>query len=440
MRCRPRSFVVLAFFLLSAPAARAQAPIPTEVRQQGASFWQAAAGVATTNWVTWAYNWYVQRWPWANVGVNSWGVNLRDGFVWDNDCFLDDQLAHPYHGSFYHNSARASGFGFWASLPFVAAGSATWELFGETITASINDLINTTLGGAALGEVTFRLSSLLAGGRPVGRNNIGRELAAFALSPMARAQGLLSARADPIRDPATVPSVESAVFAVGRQSAQSFLEVRLRYGDPFDAGPMRPYDAFEFRLQVTPDAAGIVHHADVSGLLARRTLSGSPRNRLLLGLYHHYNYDDFVGLQSSGNSVSAALLYQRSLGRRAVLNLSTHAEGILLGGISADQGFFWRRDYDMGPGVGARVGASLMRDGREWLRVDGRLWWLHSLHGSGGNHLGTFLRVGASVPVVSGIGLGGDLSVASRHSAYPDGLSVDRRVPHLRAYITWAPY
>jgi hypothetical protein len=438
MRCRRRSLLVLAFLLLSAPAASGQVPAYAEARQ-GASFWQAAAGVATTNWVTWAYNWYVQRWPWANVGVKTWGANLRDGFVWDNDCFLDDQLAHPYHGSFYHNSARASGFGFWASLPFVAAGSATWELFGENITASINDLINTTLGGAALGEVTFRMSSLLTGGRRAGRNHLGRDLAAFVLSPMARAQGLLSSRADAIGGTGAAPTA-GLRFAVGRQSAQTFLEMRLRYGNPFTAGPMRPYDAFEFRLQVTPDAAGIVHHADISGLLARHTLIGSPQNRLLLGLYQHYNYDDFVGIQSSGNSLSAALLYQRPLGRRAVLNLSTHAEGILLGGISADQGFFWRRDYDMGPGIGTRVGASLVRDGQEWLRFDGRLWWLHSLHGSRGNHLGTSLRVGATVPVIRGIGLGSDLTLATRHSTYPDGSSVDRRVPHFRAYLTWALY
>ena len=45
--------------------------------RSGASFWQAAAGVVFTNWVTWGYNRYVQRWPWSKVGLNSWGKNLR---------------------------------------------------------------------------------------------------------------------------------------------------------------------------------------------------------------------------------------------------------------------------------------------------------------------------------------------------------------------------
>jgi hypothetical protein len=86
---------------------------------------QAAAGVVAANGLPWAYNWYVQRWAWANISGRTWEENLRIGFEWDDDCFLDNQFAHPYHGSLYLNSARASGYGFWGSLPFVLAGSAS---------------------------------------------------------------------------------------------------------------------------------------------------------------------------------------------------------------------------------------------------------------------------------------------------------------------------
>ena len=415
-------------------AAQAQEQVATDGPSRG-RFWHSAAGVATVNWLTWAYNWYVQRWQWSNVSLHSWGQNIRHGFVWDNDCFLDNQLAHPYHGSFYHSSARASGYGFWAAIPFVAAGSATWELFGENITPSLNDLVNTTLGGLALGEVTYRLSSLLS----EGRGRLSRELGAFALSPVGKAQGLLSGREERFGAGGIGPPGEAAVLAVGRRSEHTFVELTIRYGDPFASRRIRPYDAFDFRLQVSPDATGIVHHLNVSGLLARRSLSQSRKAQLALGLFQHYDYDDLAGLQSGGNSLSAALLYRRRLGSRDQLNLVTHAEGILLGGISADQGFYWRRDYDLGPGVGTRVAASWVRDGREWLRFDGRLWWLQSLHGSNGNHLATSLRVAAALPLVSGIGVGGDVMVTTRRSVYPDAPPINRRVPHLRAYLTWAP-
>jgi hypothetical protein len=436
-RCR-LVLILLAVCCLSGTAARAQDQ--AQASPPGPSFWHAAGGVAFVNWFTWAYNRYVQRWPWANVGTRSWGENLRRGFVWDDNCFLANQFSHPYHGTFYHNSARASGYGFWGSVPFVAAGSATWELFGENITASLNDLITTTLGGVALGEVTYRLSTLLGSSRGPGGSGFGRELGAFVLSPMARTQGLLQRRGDepgPLSDGRTT---DEALISIGRRSGQPFVQLAVRYGNPFAPGSVRPYDAFEFRIQLSPYTRDIVQHLGVSGLLTRKRLSESARDQLLLGVFQHYDFDNLPALQSSGHSISTALLYRHWLGRRTQLNLSAHAEGILLGGITSEHGNYWRRDYDIGPGAGARLGVSLVRGGREWLRAEGRLLWLHSLHGSGGDHVATFLRAAAAVPLVGPLGVGADVSVTTRHSRFQDLPATNRRVPQFRGYLTWASF
>lgn len=407
------------------------------IKPNGASFVQATAGVALTNWVTWAYNWYVQRWDWSNVGFRSWGQNLRHGFTWDNDNFLDNQLAHPYHGSFYHSSARASGYGFWSSFPFVAAGSATWELFGENIPASLNDLINTTLGGMAIGEVTFRLSRLLGSNRDLRHNSFSRELGAFALSPVGRTQRLVAARAERPSGSAVLPE-DLTLLSLGRRSGHAFLELAVQYGSPFSLGSMQPYEAFEFRVQVSPEATGVIHRVGITGLLARRSLAQSERNQVVLGLFQHYDYDDLTTMKFSGHSVSTALLYQHRIGARAGTRLGAHLEGLLLGGISTDQNHYWKRDYDLGPGAGARLGASFIHDGIEWLRLDGRVLWLHTIHGSGADHVATFVRFGGTVPLKGPLGLGGDVSITNRYSSYPDLTSVHQRVPHVRAYLTWA--
>jgi hypothetical protein len=421
-------------------AVAAQEPAADSATTEGPSFWHAAAGVATANWITWAYNWYVQRRPWANVGTQSWGQNLREGFVWDNDSFFGNELLHPYHGSFYHSSARASGYGFWASFPFVAAGSASWELFGENITGSLNDLINTTFGGIALGEVTYRLSTLL-GSRPgQSRAALGRELGAFVLSPMTRVQGLLQGGGEQPAALAGSQPDELASLALGRRSGHPFVELAVRYGSPFEDGPISPYDAFEFRLQISPDPEGAVRHVGISGLLARHTLSRSARSQAVVGVFQHFDYEDLTTLEFSGHSVSGGVLYQRWLGQRNRMRLGAHLEGIMLGGISSDYGLEWRRTYDLGPGAGARLGASLVRDGREWLRLDGRWLWLHSIHGSNADHIATFLRVGCAVPLKGALGLGGDLALATRHSSYGAFPSVRQQVPQMRAYLTWVPY
>jgi hypothetical protein len=416
--------------------AQAQSDFP---QSASPSFWQAAAGVALTNWVTWAYNWYIQRWPWANVGVQTWGHNLRQGFVWDNDCFLDNQLAHPYHGSMYHNSARASGYGFWSSIPFVAAGSASWELFGENIQASLNDLINTTFGGMALGEVTYRLSALLGSGRGGKPAGLPRELGAFVASPLATTHALLHGRLRENVDATLSSPGAPARFAIGREGRQPFLELAVQYGNQFGTSFNRPYDAFEFRMRVSPTAEIIVNQVGISGLLGRHRLSRSRQSQMFFGVFQHYDYDEVPGIKSSGHSVSTALLYQRSFDGRNRLNLSAHLEGVLLGGISSDQGHYWRRDFDLGPGVGARLGAAFIRDQHEWLRLEGRLLWLHSLHGSDANHLASFIRLGAAIPVAGGLGVGGDLAITTRHSRYREFAPVTKRTSQIRAFLSWAP-
>ncbi len=432
---RSRWVLFVTAFCLSGSGARAQSQAPEPPAAARASLWQAISGVAFANLFPWAYNKYVARWPWASVGTRSWGENLRRGFVWDDNSFHVNQFSHPYHGSLYHNSARASGYGFWGSVPFVAAGSATWELFGETITASLNDLISTTLGGVALGEVTYRLSSLLGSSRGAGRNGLVREVGSYVLSPLAQTQDLVRRRS---QSPGHLSG--SQEISAGRRFGRPFLELAIHHGDPFEARIARPYDVFEFRLQVSPGTPEVIHHLTIAGLLTRKTLNQSTRHQTVFGVFQHYDLDNLPGLKTSGHSVSTALLYRHALGSRTQLKLSAHAEGLLLGAITSEQGTAWRRDYDLGPGAGARLGAALVRNGQEWLRAEGRLLWLHSIHGSGGDHVATFVRVGAAVPLLGPVGLGGDVAVTARHSSYPDGMSVHHRVPHLRAYLSWAPY
>ncbi len=110
--------------------------------------------------------------------------NLRASWVVDNDPFSTNQLGHPYQGSIYHGFARSAGLDYWGALAYTFAGSAFWEVAGETTKPSRNDQINTGIGGTFLGEALFRLSSLMlehGGGTPP----LWRKFSAAALSPSA---------------------------------------------------------------------------------------------------------------------------------------------------------------------------------------------------------------------------------------------------------------
>src|SRR5205085_12555007 len=108
---------------------------------------------------------------------------LKSGFVWDDDRFGINFIGHPHSGNYYFNIARSNGYSFWTSFPFAVGGSLMWELFGENTEASRNDIINTPISGAFLGEILYRLSSNILDDRTRGRERFFRELIAGLLNP-----------------------------------------------------------------------------------------------------------------------------------------------------------------------------------------------------------------------------------------------------------------
>ena len=117
------------------------------------------ARVTSSNAFGWAYSRYVMKEEWAEISINTWKNSFKNGWEWDIDRFGTNFLIHPRAGSDYFNVARSNGYSFWASYPFTLFGSAQWEWLGENTKPSKNDLINTTISGAFLGEVLYRISS-----------------------------------------------------------------------------------------------------------------------------------------------------------------------------------------------------------------------------------------------------------------------------------------
>ena len=84
--------------------------------------------------------------------LNTIRHNLHSSWVDDKDPFSINQLGHPYQGSIYHGFARSAGLNYWESLGYTLAGSAFWEIAGEKVPPSKNDMISTGFGGSFLGE------------------------------------------------------------------------------------------------------------------------------------------------------------------------------------------------------------------------------------------------------------------------------------------------
>src|SRR5262249_58752763 len=120
----------------------------------------------------------------AHISWDTVHQNFKTGFQYDIDHFLTNQSSHPYHGGLFFSAGRANGYNYWESSLFALAGSLIWECCIENTPPSINDLVNTNLGGMTRGEVSYRLAIVVLDNKATGADRVWREVVAAVLNPV----------------------------------------------------------------------------------------------------------------------------------------------------------------------------------------------------------------------------------------------------------------
>src|SRR5207342_2084958 len=192
--------------------------------------------------------------------------------------------------------------------------SGTWEYFGETNHASLNDFVNTTLGGIALGEMFHRTAWLVRDTHATGRGRLWREIGATALDPVTGVNRFMRGDASRVTDkPADmVPSNLTAFGAAGvlwrgteanefTADAQPFLEVDAVYGDPDKGHSRTAYDAFAMKLRFGGGSG--LSEARVRGRLLGQPLNG---DKLQFSVVQSYDFQKNDAYATGSQSFDAA--------------------------------------------------------------------------------------------------------------------------------------
>lgn len=226
--------------------------------------------------------------------------NLRSSWTTDDDSFVVNQIGHPYQGSVYFGLARSNGLPFWQSFGYTFAGSAVWEIAGETTPPSKNDQITTSLGGSFLGESLFRMSHLLLE-RGGGLTPFWRELGAAAISPplgFNRYLGVAGAREFASGQPATFARYMAGASttlnsnlgpSLAKRTSEAAVEFGLDYGLPGKEGYAyrRPFDYFSFNIRANN---GGVESLTNRGLLLGSAYGAGARYSGIWGIYGSFDY------------------------------------------------------------------------------------------------------------------------------------------------------
>jgi len=417
------------------------------------NFGRAALEVFGVNAAVWTYDRFIREGGTNHVfrvGFDSWAENLSAAWTWDDNSFSTNQFAHPYHGNLYYNAARSNGYSYWESVPFAFAGSYMWEFFGETHNPSLNDWIATSVGGSALGEIFHRLATTVRDNTATGSARNWREMGGLLVDPVGGLNPVLDGEwgrqhaNPPDRFPKNFASrMDLGLRTRGEErlweadTTDVFVEFEFAYGDPFFGDLGKPYDNFDFELQLNFGDKTSIGRVEGSGNLAGVFLKEAPAASHILGAFHRYDYLNTNALEFGGQSVTAGL--ESRFANEAGLELRTSVQvgPLLLAGASSDYASVSARDYDFGPGLAARVAAEFGRGGWSFLQVSHEQFWLHAISGNVVDHYVSFTRLRATLPLKFNIGFSAEYTLSLAEREYRDYPDVSVRQPQMRAALTW---
>lgn len=345
--------------------------------------WVAAAEVTGSNLFVWSRDFFSNK-PYAKINWKAIKDNFTKGIVWDNDGLATNHFGHAYHGGLYHNAARVNGLNFWQSLPYDLVGSAMWEFFAEIEPPAINDLLVTTLGGALMGEITFRSSNLILNDSSTGGERIAREAAAFIINPIGAVNRFLNGDMWKVRntgylyhDYELIP-VKVSVSAGGRMLIEDknfkdyqfdpYLHVGLSYGEATEAEQNAPFDFFTADFTVTPsNNQKFINSIQMLGRLWGKDIdTGDDRNEAVFGIFQHYNYYNACAVRGGNHQVTNSFCESVSYGPGLYykwnrdgfvksITQSVFANAIIMGGVYSDYFRHIDRDYNMGSGFSLKA-------------------------------------------------------------------------------------
>ena len=416
-----------------------------------------------------AQNEYFHDSDFVQVSPRTWWRNLDRGFEIDTNKFDTNNFYHPWNGALFYSAGRSTGLGFWESSSLAVAGSFLWECCGETLKMSGNDMVSTSLGGIAMGEMIHRLGSVILDNRDKGVSRVLREASIFPFDIVRGSNRLL------FRDQYRSPNPEEpldwrprrlgALVSLGARrvgnegelrgeaaKTSPFLDLWVAYGSVFDNERRRPYDSFWMQTQInftdSVDPAGLM---TIRGDVLSKPFGPPGARNGAIALVQHFDYVNQRTWEFGAQSLALGLSHRFGLSHSARLELHADLLGTVLASVnsrleladSSESGAELRRS-EWGPGLGAEAEALLLVGANPVVQATYRYQWIHAtndspVNGGSADHDLQIAALRLRAPIGRGFGVGvdGELFLRRSHYGNPLLLENDDRVPQVRAYATW---
>ncbi len=380
--------------------------------------WEPAGRIVIANVFNWSVAKYVYKLDWPSNSKADWKNNFQKGPVWDDDGFGINFIGHPHTGSNYFNIARSNGYNFWQSIPFNIYGSVMWEYLGEKTRPSYNDLINTPVSGAFLGEILYRLSSNVLDDRTRGFERVWREILAGAINPSRAFNRFTQGKMFRVTDKEVYQKDrvnltfnagahkinEGTAFATG--ATNPFLNIQIDYGSPFEIRKRKPFDVFRFKTELSYGAnRKLLENVHGYGILAGKNINSRD---ILGGIFQHFDYWNNSVFEVGAIGFGVGVISRKQLSQKNNLITNLHIAAVPLAGnntrFGPDSSSF--RTYNYGGGMELKLEETINFTSRLAIGFNGFFYWIKTYVGLPGNSLVTVMRPNIAVRLFKNISIG----------------------------------
>lgn len=432
------------------PASKSAARPNDSPKPRAKHFGTAVLELAILEAGPWAFDRYVLNEDFSRISIATVRQNWRTGFQFDRDHFDVNQFAHPYHGSLFFEAGRSNGYSYWSSGLFALSGSLVWECCMENDAPSINDVVNTTLGGMTRGEISHRLSVMILDNEATGVNRFFRELAAALVNPVGAVSRL--AHGDMTRDYPNPDERFPGSFAVSMDLGyrriggdashpnQGTLSFSALYGDPFAGDIQKPFDSFWVGADLNAPGGAAISRLEERGILKGWELTDPDAPvRHIFGFTQEYEYLNNESQVVGAQFFSAGLLSKYRIGKLAA---ATEADVVAVPLAAVKTIDFESpttgRNYDYAPGGGARVAGRIYYGAREIAAAGYGVVWVRTVDGVSRENTLQFFRAAARVPIAGPVGIGGGYTWYSRKTTYPGFFEARKTQNEWRVFVNVA--
>jgi len=378
------------------------------------------------NAFVWSMDRYLLNEDFARVNKSTWNYNIQKGWVWDVDRFGINFIGHPYSGTMTFNAARSNGYSYFESFPFAVGGSLMWEYFCENTQPSYNDIINTPVNGAFLGEIFYRISSNILDDRARGTQRFLRELAAGIVDPVREFNRILQGKAwrknnievyqkEPLNTTlyGGMQKLDKSPKEIAKSgTANEILDLQLDYGNPFENRTRKPFDFFKFRVDLCFGAGRkILDRVTGYGIFTGKNFQvDSGHKAMLIGLYQYYDYWDNqtfeLGAIGFGGGVNTKLLLNAQT--KSNLYSALHIALVPFAGSSTKYGpdTSQYRDYNFGGGLEGQFESTINFGEFATATLAAYYYWIHSYVGLKEDNFITMVKPRVTIRLYRNLSLG----------------------------------